>query len=268
MRFCRFLAAEQILRVDVLQPDEHPPHAGLGRLLDEVRNAVAQRVHLDGEADVHAFLAQRDHPVEQRFPVAVAGEIVVGDEEALDALRDVLADDLLQIVGRAEAALAALHVDDGAERALIGAAAAEIDAGQRAGRAAHMLARQDRRRLALERRQVVHVVVERRQLAGPGVAQHRVEPAFLGLAGEERDAERLRLAHLRRHLRQHREAAGDVEAADGDRQPGGEERPRQVDRARELVGLHADQRDQRPAAGACGSSRMMRSGRTRRLVSS
>ena len=94
-------------------------------------------------------VAQLDQAVEQRFPVAVAGEIVVGDEEALDALRVVLAHDAFEIVGGAEPALAALHVDDGAERALVGAAAAEIDARQRAGRAAHMLARQDRRRLAL-----------------------------------------------------------------------------------------------------------------------
>ena len=60
----------------------------------------------------------------------------------------VLADDLLEIVGGAEAALAALHVDDGAERALVGAAAAEVDARQRARRALHVLARQERRRLA------------------------------------------------------------------------------------------------------------------------
>ena len=52
-----------------------------------------------------------------------------------------------------------------------------------------------------------------------------------------------------RHLRQHGDAAGDVEAADADRQPGGEERPREIDRARKLVRLHADQADQRLAAG-------------------
>ncbi len=63
---------------------------------------MAQRVHLDGEADVQAFLAQRDHPIEQRLPVTVAREIVVGDEEPLDALRDVLADDVLQIIRRAD----------------------------------------------------------------------------------------------------------------------------------------------------------------------
>ena len=179
------LGAQQILRVDVLQPDEHPTHTGAAGLRDEVRDAVAQRVHLDGEADVQPFLAQRDHPVEQRFPVTVAREIVVGDEEALDALRDVLADDPLQVIRRAEAALASLHVDDGAERALIRAAAAQIDAGQRAGRTAHMLARQDRRRFALQRRQIVHEIVERCQLSGPGIAEHRVEAPFLGLAGEE-----------------------------------------------------------------------------------
>ena len=39
------------------------------------------------KADVQAVLfAQLDDPVEDRFPVLVAGEIVVGDEEAIDAL--------------------------------------------------------------------------------------------------------------------------------------------------------------------------------------
>ena len=75
------------------------------------------------------------------------------------------------------------------------------------------------------------------------------KPALLGLAGEERDAERLRLAHVLRHLRQHGDAARDVKAADADRQAGGKERPRQIDRARKLVRLHADQADQRLAAG-------------------
>ena len=59
-----------------------------GRLLDEVRDLVAERVDLDGEADVDALApAQLDQPVEEHLPVAVAGEIVVGDEEAVDALR-------------------------------------------------------------------------------------------------------------------------------------------------------------------------------------
>ena len=45
------LGGDQIVGIDVLEPDEHAPHAGLRRLLDEVRDLVAQRVDLDGEAD-------------------------------------------------------------------------------------------------------------------------------------------------------------------------------------------------------------------------
>src|SRR6516165_1153493 len=98
--------------------------------------------------------------------MAIAGEIVVGDEEALDALVVVVADDFLEIVGRTVAALAALHVDDGAERALIRAAAAEVDAGKRARGAAHVFLRQERRRLTFERRQIIHMIVERLERTG------------------------------------------------------------------------------------------------------
>ena len=38
--------------------------------------------------------------------------------------------------------------------------------------------------------------------------------------------------------------AGDVEAADHDLDPGGAQRPRDVEGARILVGLHADQTDE------------------------
>src|SRR2546430_14256479 len=85
---------------------------------------------LDRKADVAALaLPQLDDAVDQRLPVAVAREIVVGDEEAVDALGGMGADAICQIVGRAIPALAALNIDDRAERALIGAAAAQIDAG-------------------------------------------------------------------------------------------------------------------------------------------
>src|SRR5207245_2529971 len=130
-----------ILGIDVLQPDEDASYSGARCLLDEIRDAVAQRIDLDREADIQACLAQGDHPIKQRLPVPVAGEIVVGDEEALDALRAIFPDDPLQIVRRAEPALAALHVDNCAERTLIRAPAAEIDTGERTRGAAHMLAR-------------------------------------------------------------------------------------------------------------------------------
>ncbi len=244
------LGGDQILGVDVLKPDEHALDAGLRGLLDEIGDLVAERVDLDGEADVDVVLFQRDDAVEQNLPVAVAGEIVVGDEEPVDALSVIGADDLFEIVGRAEAALAPLHIDDGAERALIGAAAAEIDAGIGAGGALDMLARQDGRGLAVQRRQLVHEIIERLQRIVPRVDEHLVKPVLLGFAGEQRNAERLRLLELRRRLGQHRDAARDMKSADRHRQAGGAELARQIHRAGILIRLHPDDADQRPAAHA------------------
>ena len=45
------LGAEQVVRIDVLQPDENPLNAGARAFLDEVRQLVAQRVDLDDEAE-------------------------------------------------------------------------------------------------------------------------------------------------------------------------------------------------------------------------
>ena len=124
-----------------------------------------------------------------------------------------------------------------------------------------------RRRRALDARQIVHVVVERLQRAVPGIEQDGVEPAFLGLAGEDRDAHVHGRLDLGRHDRQHRQAAGGMEAAHRHRQAGLEELAGKIDGARELVGLHADQADQRLAAAALdvGHDAV---GRTRVLVSS
>ena len=94
------------------------------RLLNEIRHAVAQRVHLDRELEAEALIfAQVDQSIEDRFPVLVAGEVVVGDEEAADPGGVIGADDRLDVVGGAVARLAPLHVDDRAERALEWAAA-------------------------------------------------------------------------------------------------------------------------------------------------
>ena len=180
----------------------------------------------------------------------VAGHVVVGDEERRDALLVVLAHDRFEIVGSAEAALAALHVDDGAERALERAAAAEIEARLAAFVAGQGCRRQAGRRCALDARQIVHVVVERLQRAVPGIEQDGVEPAFLGLAGEDRDAHVHGRLDLRRHDRQHRQAARGMEAAHRHRQAGLEELAGKIDGTRELVALHADQADQRLAAAA------------------
>ena len=73
-------------------------------------------------------LAQLDETIEDRLPFPIAGKIVVGEEETGNALLPVFADDVLDIVGAARARLAALDIDDGAERALIRTAAARIEA--------------------------------------------------------------------------------------------------------------------------------------------
>ena len=99
--FWRFFAAVRFSGIDVLEPDEHARDAGALRLLDEVRDLVAQRVHLDHQSERNAVLfAQFDEAVEDRLPFLVAGEIVVGDEERVDALRPVDAHELLDVVGR------------------------------------------------------------------------------------------------------------------------------------------------------------------------
>ena len=230
------LRRDQIVGIDVFEPDEDAAGSGPCRLLDEVGNLVAERIDLNGEPDVHALLdAQFDHAVKQRFPVVIAGEIVVGNEESLDALGVVRADRFFEVVGRAIAALATLNIDDGAEGALVGAAPAQIDARHRSGCAADVLTRQDRRGLPCERRKMVHVVVERCQGAVPGIAQDLIEPTLLRLAGEEGNAERLRLAHILGHLGKHGDAAGNVEAADANGQSGSQEGPGEVNGAGKLI---------------------------------
>jgi hypothetical protein len=86
------------------------------------------------------------------------------------------------------------------------------------------------------------------QRAVPGATHDLVEPTVLGLAGKERYAQCLRGPHLRRHLRQHRNAPGDVKATDTDRQIGGDKSSSQIDSTGKLIGLDPYQSDQRAAA--------------------
>ena len=86
---------------------------------------MRQRVDLDKEMNPDAVtLLQLNDPVKDRFPVLVAGEVVVGNEEGCDALSVVCPDQLFDIVSVAPAGLAALNIDDRAKGALEGATAA------------------------------------------------------------------------------------------------------------------------------------------------
>ena len=133
---------------------------------------MAERVDLQQEPDPEAvLLAQFDQAIEDRLPVAVAGEIVVGDEKARDVLRGVGAHDRLDIVGGAIARLAPLDVDDGAEAALERAAASGVEAGVVPGDFGHDGARQHWNRRRSHVRHVVQVIVDRLRLAQIDVLQ-------------------------------------------------------------------------------------------------
>ncbi len=237
----------QIIGVDVLEADEYSLDARRHRLLDEAGNLVAGRVDLDDEARVDALRAQFDQPVEDRFPVAIAGEIVVGDEEIAHAVGDIDPHQLLDVIGRAIARLAPLHVDDGAEGAEEGTAASGVEARDHAERAAHPLRRHVGAGRAFKPRQIVEVIVDGLQLARRRVAQDFVEPSFR-FARIERNAEVERRFERIRRLRQHGETAGDMESADDHRHARRPKRPGAIHHPRELIRLHADESDHAEAA--------------------
>ena len=239
--------AVEAVGIDVLEADEHALDPGRSGLFDEARNLVAHRVDLDHEAGVQALLAQRDQPVEDRLPVPVAREIVVGDEEVAHAVGVVGAHDPLDVVGGPVARLAPLDVDDRAEGAEERTAPARVEARDHAERPADLFARQVGGCRSVEARQVVEEIVDRLQRSRGGVGEH-VGEAPLRLPGEQGDSEVERLFQRIRRLGQHGEATRDVEAADADRNARRAQGTRDVHDARKLVRLHADETDEPPSA--------------------
>src|SRR5581483_8368123 len=124
--FWRFLGSK-IVGIDVLEPDEDPGDAGAFGLFDEIRDTMTQCVHLDHEPERDAALAQLDQAIKDRFPILVPREVVVGDEELVNAVGPIQAHEALDIVGRAVTRLASLDIDDRAERALIRTTASRIE---------------------------------------------------------------------------------------------------------------------------------------------
>jgi hypothetical protein len=74
-------------------------------------------VDLDAQVDLQSLFLQRDQAIEPRFPALVSSEIFVGQEEARDPGGRDVAHEAFEIVGRAEPALAAPDIDEGADRA-------------------------------------------------------------------------------------------------------------------------------------------------------
>src|SRR5437016_8503936 len=134
---------------------------------------MTERIDLNDEINLQLIaFAQLDETIENRLPILVPCEVVVGYEEAMDALRHICAHYSLAVICRAKARLAALHVDDRAERALIGTTAPSIQTGIRARGPQDALRREQRHRRALQVRQIVHEIVERLDILVRCIAQH------------------------------------------------------------------------------------------------
>jgi hypothetical protein len=155
------------------------------RLLDEMRNAVTQRVDLQDQPDLEILaFAQFDQAVEDRFPVAVAREVIVGNEKPRNALRRIGANDGFDIVGTAVPRLASLDVDDRAKAALKRTATTGVEAGILRRYQRDHVSRQDRRNRARQVGHAVHIIVDGLCCSGRDIAQD-VGHASLGFAGEQ-----------------------------------------------------------------------------------
>ncbi len=107
----------------------------------------------------------------------------------------------------------------------------------------------ERHRRALDAGQVVHVVVERLQPAGDGVPEHLLDPP-LEFTRKQADAHLLGAAEIGILAVQHRYDAGNMKAANGDLYACCEQGAGDVERARELIGLHPDQHHQATVGAA------------------
>src|SRR5215813_2851283 len=234
--------------VDVLQADEYAVDASAGSLLDKTADLVRHGVHLGDHVDLQAFFfAHFDQTIEYCLPGLVTRQIIVGDEELVHALGDVGANQPFDVVRAAGPGLTPLNFDDRAEAAEKGAPPSRIEARAHAHRPAHDAHREIRHRFTLQAREVVHEIVQRLELAVIRRAEEFLEPS-LGLPGKQRDTEIHRFLQLGRDLWQHRQAAANMKAADGNWKSCGTERPGNVYRARKLIALHANQSDQPASA--------------------
>ena len=86
------------------------------------------------------------------------------------------------------------------------------------------------------------MIVDGHERSGGGILQDLIDPA-LGLSREHAEPHVECRLHVRLHLRQHGETAGDVKSPDCHRQAGGAQGSGDIERARELVRLHADEAD-------------------------
>src|SRR5258708_9898182 len=146
---------------------------------------------------------------------------------------------MLNIVCRTVARFAALYVDDGAKRALVGAAAAGVETSAGAKRALDISLREERHRHALHARQVFHVIVYRREASRGHVSNYRFE-TLLGFTSEYSDTHVPANVEIHCAAIQHRQASRYMKASDGHSNPSCPERTGDVEGAGILIRLNAD----------------------------
>src|SRR5262249_38718706 len=49
------LGSHQVVRIDVLEPDEHPPDTGPAAFVDEIRQSMAERIDLNDECGLETI---------------------------------------------------------------------------------------------------------------------------------------------------------------------------------------------------------------------
>ncbi len=147
------------------------------------------------------------------------------------------------------AALSSLHVDDGAERAVEGAAAAGID-GPEVGRdePPEVALVHDRTGSVFKVGKLIEVAIDRFQLAAVRGLEN-LPPVLLDFAGDDGDAGVDQLLDLGGDSREERQHTAYVEAAEEHRHSLAAELEGQVRCAAELVRLHAHERHHRLFAG-------------------
>jgi hypothetical protein len=123
---------------------------------------------------------------------------------------------MLNIVCRTVARFAALYVDDGAKRALVGAAAAGVETSAGAKRAHNISLREERHRHALHARQVFHIIVYRREASRGHVGNYGFETP-LGFTGEYGDTHVVANVEIHCAAIQHRQASRYMQTSDGHR---------------------------------------------------
>src|SRR6516225_3842236 len=223
-------SGRKVARVDAFHADKNGHAAGLARLGDKILNLPGKHINLHHELDGYFFfLAKADEVVEDSFPVFVASEIIVGEKVEGNAVFVIVAANCFgDVLGGAEAHLAALHVDDGAESG--------------GGELAEILLADGGNRFRVEVRLAVKKIVQGLEAAVNCVEQ-QVAPGFLDFALDDRDARVHQFLDVVGNVGQEREVSADVEAADQDRESGAAEGMGQIASAGELVRLHTDQTD-------------------------